>query len=392
MRGVELSEEAAADALSGLRLPHDRDVVDAFARVWWTVLAEPGDGAAGDLVARFGPERALRIALAETDDEWSTARARWQPRVKPSAVRAALDAARRSGAALLIPSDPRWPRRLSDLGAHAPHALWMRGARGGLGEAPTVAIVGARAATPYGESVAAELGAELAAAGVVVVSGAAYGIDGAAHRAALSADGRTVAFLAGGVDRAYPRGHEALLSRIAASGAVLSETPCGTAPTKWRFLSRNRLIAALADAVIVVEAGHRSGSLNTAAHAATLGRALGAVPGPVTSAASAGSHRVLREFAGVCVTSAADVWEMLGENGGAAAGRAAPDRLEGGRTDDMTRLLDALSPRAGRDPGEIARRAGFSTGDAQSLLGLAELEGRVARGEDGLWRTLRERA
>ena len=145
---------------------------------------------------------------------------------------------------------------------------------------------------------------------------------------------------------------------------------------------RNRLIAALADAVIVVEAGHRSGSLNTAAHAAQLGRALGAVPGPVTSAASAGSHRVLREFGGVCVTSAADVREMLGDP------VAAPP-TPGGRTDETSRLLDALSSRVGRDAEDVARRAGFAYADAQALLGLAELDGRAARGEDGLWRSVK---
>ncbi len=382
MTSPDLSTDAAAAALAGIGREPDIDVRDAHARVWWSVLAEPGDGAAGDLVSRFGAEDALRIALSDADDEWSSARARWMPRADPGSIRHALDAARRAGATLLIPSDSRWPHRLDDLGAHTPHVLWVRGDLEWLEASPTVAIVGARAATPYGEAVAADLAAELAASGVIVVSGAAYGIDGAAHRAALTTDGRTVAFLAGGVDRAYPRGHEALLSSIAASGAVISETPCGAAPTKWRFLSRNRLIAALADAVVIVEAGHRSGSLNTAAHAAQLGRALGAVPGPVTSAASAGSHRVLREFDGVCVTSAADVREMLGD-------AVTHGRQEGTRTDDTTRLLDALSARVGRDTEDVARRAGFAYADAQALLGLAELEGRVARGADGLWRSVR---
>jgi DNA processing protein len=381
MTSPDPSTDAAVTALAGIDRAADIDACDAHARVWWSVLAEPGDGAAGDLVMRFGAEDALRIALSDAADEWSSARARWRPRADPGSIRRALDAARRTGATLLVPSDSRWPHRLNDLGAHTPHLLWVRGDLARLDASPTVAIVGARSATPYGEAVAADLAAELAASGAIVVSGAAYGIDGVAHRAALSTDGRTVAFLAGGVDRAYPRGHEALLSRIADTGAVISETPCGAAPTKWRFLSRNRLIAALADAVVVVEAGHRSGSLNTAAHAAQLGRALGAVPGPVTSAASAGSHRVLREFGGVCVTSAADVREMLGE--GVSHGHR-----EATRTDDTTRLHDALSARVGRDAEDVARRAGFAYADAQALLGLAELEGRVARGADGLWRSV----
>ena len=157
-----------------------------------------------------------------------------------------------------------------------------------------------------------ELSADLAGHGVSVVSGAAYGIDGAAHRAALTAGGTTIALLAGGADRPYPAGHGELIERIAASGAVVSEAPCGTTPTKWRFLQRNRLIAALSDATVVVEAGWRSGSLNTAAHAAALSRPLGAVPGPVTSAASAGCHRLLREFDARCVTNSADALELLG--------------------------------------------------------------------------------
>ncbi len=382
MRGAELYPENAATVMFGLGLSENADALEAYARVCWSVLAEPGDGPAGDLVSRFGAVEALRIAVADADDEWSAGRARWRPRAESATVNSALAAARRSGATLLVPSDARWPTRLDDLGVHAPHVLWVRGDPGNLSAGPTVAIVGARAATPYGESVAADLAAGLAAAGVTVVSGAAYGIDGSAHRAALAVDGSTVAFLAGGVDRPYPRGHEGLLSRIASSGAVLSETPCGAAPTKWRFLSRNRLIAAVADAVVVVEAGHRSGSLNTAAHAAQLGRALGAVPGPVTSAASAGSHRVLREFDGVCVTSAADVREMLGAD-------TVPGQRSHDRTGDMTRMMDALSTRVGRDAGDIARRAGFSDAGAQALLGLAELEGRVARGEDGRWRARR---
>jgi DNA processing protein len=214
---------------------------------------------------------------------------------------------------------------------------------------------------------------------VNIVSGAAYGIDGMAHRGALAAGGVTTAWLAGGVERAYPAGHRDLLERIvAAGGAVVSEVPCGSAPTKWRFLSRNRLIAAAADATVVVEAGWRSGSLNTASHAATLGRPLGAVPGPVTSAASAGCHRLLREFDGVCVTGSDDIRELLGMD--------RPGVLfDEGRTDDHTRVCDALSTRVDRSAADIARRAGMATDEATAVLGLLELEGRVTRGARG-WR------
>ncbi|WP_295840055.1 DNA-processing protein DprA [uncultured Microbacterium sp.] len=370
-------DEAAAQALTGVR---DGGDAEAYARVVWSVLVEPGDSVAGALIATHGASEALRRAATATDSEVVAARSRWMPRLRRDLVDAAVDAARRCEARLILPGDVAWPRRLDDLGAHAPVALWRRGSDLEA-DAPVVALVGARASTAYGEGVAADLAADLSTAGVTVVSGAAYGIDGASHRAALSAGGTTIAFLAGGVDRPYPRGHEGLLSRIAAAGAVWSETPCGTPPTKWRFLSRNRLIAAMADAVVVVEAGWRSGSLNTAAHAATLGRALGAVPGPVTSAASAGCHRILREFDGVCVTSAADVREMLGSDAPGEEGRES-------RTDDTTRLLDALSPRSSRTTDEIVRRSGLAPDQAEVLLGFAELEGRAVRDDDG-WRSRR---
>ncbi|MGL4255498.1 MAG: DNA-processing protein DprA, partial [Microbacterium sp.] len=170
-----------------------------------------------------------------------------------------------------------------------------------------------------------------------------------------------------------------LIERIAAGGAVISEVPCGAAPTKWRFLQRNRLIAALSDATVVVEAGWRSGSLNTAGHAASLGRPLGAVPGPVTSAASAGTHRLLREYDAACITSAADVRELLG----LPHARAHDNSLA--HTDDATRVRDALSTRSWRDTSEIARRAGVSVDHAEALLGLLHLEGAATPGPGG-WR------
>jgi DNA processing protein len=213
-----------------------------------------------------------------------------------------------------------------------------------------------------------------------VISGAAYGIDGAAHRAALATGGHTIALLAGGVERPYPAGHASLIERVAHAGAVASEVPCGSMPTKWRFLARNRLIAAMADATVVVEAGWRSGSLNTAAHAADLGRPLGAVPGAITSATSAGCHRLLREYGATCVTSASDVRELLG------LAPETPHEVDGRpRTDERTRVRDALSTRAWRDAAEVARRSGMAADDVEGHLGVMLLEGRVDRDERG-WR------
>jgi DNA processing protein len=241
-----------------------------------------------------------------------------------------------------------------------------------------VAIVGARASSGYGEHVAAEISGDLAATGAVIVSGGAYGIDGAAHRAALGVQGATVAFLAGGVDRAYPAGHQQLLRQIVNQGAVVSELPCGAAPTKWRFLARNRLIAALGHATVVVEAGWRSGSLNTAGHAAALGRPLGAVPGPVTSATSAGCHRLLREYDALCVTSAAEVRELCGVSEAASVAQEAADP-------ERIRLLDAMSARSRASVQELARRSGLAPDRVRALLGILQLE-EEADHDDGGWR------
>ena len=181
-----------------------------------------------------------------------------------------------------------------------------------------VAIVGSRAATAYGAHVATEIAASLSGQGWTVVSGAAYGIDAAAHHGALVAGGATVAVLACGVDHAYPRGHADLLASIAAHGAVISEYPPGQLPQRRRFLARNRLIAALTAGTVVVEAGLRSGALNAARHARELGRPVMAVPGPVTSSASGGCHQLIRDGQATCVTCAADVITDVSPATGAA--------------------------------------------------------------------------
>jgi len=400
--GFDLSIGAARAALAPLGLDlADEEALYRHAVAVWCQLVEPGDSAAGRVVASLGPVEALaRLAAAApfaelTAREDSDARKRWMPRLSARAVSDTLRIAAARGVRLVTRHDPVWPQQLDDLGPHAPMCLWVRGDAAALGRLdPSVAVVGARAASGYGDLVARELAAELAGSGIPVVSGGAYGIDGAAHRAALSAGGLTVALLAGGAERAYPAGHTQLIDHIAATGIVASEVPCGSAPTKWRFLQRNRLIAALSTATVVVEAGWRSGSLNTAGHAAALGRGLGAVPGPITSPGSAGTHRLIRDYGGAaCITSADDVRELLGL---AAASRrdARPTPLAGdaaertedrGRTDDTTRVTDALSARIGRDAEDVARRAGMAVDDVRAMLGLLRLEGSVLAGADG-WR------
>lgn len=393
MNAFDLSAHTARRELGAVVDAADGDdLVTAFARAVWSVLVEPGDGVAGALVAALGPAEALaRViegpsrraaeAAASADltvEQFAQGCGRWRPRL--GGAESALATARRAGAQLVTPEDEAWPLRALDLGPHAPLCLWVRGDPRAVGALlGAVAIVGARAASSYGEHVAAEIAAECAADGTTVYSGAAYGIDAAAHGAALSVGGATVAVMAGGVDRVYPTGNRDLIERIAATGAVIAEVACGTAPTKHRFLARNRLIAALADATVVVEAGWRSGSLNTAHHAQDLGRPLGVVPGPVTSATSMGCHRLLRAGNCTCVTGTDDVRELLGERTGALVGGGGPPSEDDAYTGERTRVLDALSARSARATDEVARRAGFTVGQAAALLGLLELEGRAER-------------
>lgn len=244
------------------------------------------------LLARFEDRRAgLSLRLARADPEGDLAAA------------AAVDAR------YLIPGDEQWPRALDDLGGRAPFGLWIRG--GWRTQAPTVSVVGARACTGYGNQAAGQLSADLARTGAVVVSGAALGVDGAAHRGALAVGGTTVAVLACGIDRSYPASHTALIEAIGQRGAVIAELPPGTSPTRFRFLSRNRLIAALGLGTVVVEAAARSGSLVTARLAAELGRAVFAVPGPVTSRLSTGTNLLLCDGA----APALDARQVLAELG-----------------------------------------------------------------------------
>ncbi len=354
---------------------------------------------AGTLIASMGATKALDAIVSRasievlakavqgevTHEDLEQAVERWLPRLQSRVALLALKQAARYGVRLLVPGDPAWPAGFEDLGPHAPLALWLRGNDSTLVSAATsIALVGARAATGYGEHVAMEASAGLVDRGYTIVSGAAYGIDGMAHRAALASSGQTIAVLAGGVDRFYPSGHEALLTRIVEEGAVVSELPCGAAPTKWRFLQRNRLIAAMSCATVVLEAGWRSGSLNTAGHAAALGRPLGAVPGPVTSAASAGCHRLIREFDAVCVTNADEMAELAPLVLKAPGPESAHESGEAtGSGAEQLRVTDALSVRSARLVDDIAARSGLSIASVQGVLGAMQLEGSASERSSG---------
>jgi DNA processing protein len=279
---------------------HLRSLVsdELLSRVAWSRLVEPGDWRVAALVGEVGAGEALR-ALLDRDVEWM---ARYRPRVAHLDPERDLAGVERLGGRVVLPSNEEWPSLLSLLRAPPP-CLWVRGpARLHEVLGRSVAVVGARAATAYGEHVATDMSCGLVERGFAVVSGLAYGIDAAAHRGALAGDGVSVGIVAGGLDRAYPVAHETLMHRLAESGAVVSEVPPGSAPTRGRFLQRNRLIAALTTGTVVVEAAVRSGSLNTARTAERLGKPVGAVPGPVTSPTSAGCHALVRAGAAVVVT------------------------------------------------------------------------------------------
>lgn len=361
----------------------DLSEAERRARCAWSRLAEPGDAVAAKLVATYGAVEALqrlpglpegapggrfgaRLQALDVDRDW----------------RRGLDV----GARLVIPGDPEWPGGLDDL-AVPPLALWVRGPLPvGVACARSVAIVGARAATAYGESVAAQLGAGLGRRGYAVVSGAAFGIDAAGHRGALAVEAVTIAVLAGGVDRPYPAAHARLLEEIARVGAVVSEAPPGAAPMRQRFLQRNRLIAAMTQGTVVVEAGLRSGSRNTAGTAAELCRVVMAVPGPVTSMSSAGCHEMIRSGMAALVTDTDDAAEMLGAIGeDLAPCRRGPVHDTDGLDHLALRVRDALPAGAGSAATRLAEVAGLGERDVRAALGRLELAGLARRDASG-WR------
>lgn len=257
-----------------------------------------------------------------------------------------------------------------------PAVLWLRGdAPAGLLARRSVAIVGARACSSYGRSVARSLGRELAAAGLVVVSGLARGIDAEAHRGALDAGGLTVAVLGCGIDRDYPAAHRDLASRIAETGLIVSEYEPGVEPAPWRFPARNRIIAGLCQATVVIEARERSGALITADFALEDGREVMVVPGEITSSVSAGSNALLR-LGATPVTGALDVLE--------AYGIEPTVELPAVRAGPAARLLE-LIVEAPASIDELARASGMPPGEVAAALIELELSGRVSEG-DGVFR------
>ncbi|MCH8565381.1 DNA-protecting protein DprA [Nesterenkonia sp. LB17] len=438
-------------------------------------LIEPGDLLAGLALETFRaqhlhalitsehpPSVAERHALAQAAEsaglgprqqDLRVGLERWRTRCGQLRGAADLATMSRLGGGLLIPEDPTWPAQLRDLGPLAPVALWFRGgaeeiASQSLGRLPeptrAVAIVGSREVTDYGIRITAELTQDLVQTGLCVVSGGAYGVDAAAHRAALRAASApvsgsrpgpgsaasaasgtwsgtrpapTLAVLAGGLDRFYPAGNESLLQEVAVTGLLLSEMAPGSAPTRHRFLQRNRLIAALGMVTVITEARWRSGAQSTAHHALTLGREVGVVPGSVFSASSAGCHRLLRETPAQLVRDATDVLTLV--TGGRAygptpagdsdvprpaidhrTGRQAPpsrhtvqpelpgpagrDHPQDGLDEAQRLLLDALPRRGLSAPGKLSSVAGLPLPTVLAELTRLQRSGH-ARTVNGHW-------
>jgi DNA processing protein len=365
---------------------------ELLARVLLTRVIEPGDEAGGRWVRELGVAEVVRRLGEGGAPLPGASGTRWAglvARAQAARPRRDLEAARDAGVRFVSPGDPEWPGQLDDLGDARPLGLWVRGRPSlRMWALRSVAVVGARACTEYGAHMAATLAAGLAEQGWVVVSGGAYGVDGAAHRGALGAGGATVAVLACGVDRPYPRGHTQLISRIAEQGLVIGELPPGDHPTPSRFILRNRVIAALTRGTVVVEAAHRSGSLVTARAAQRLGRHTMGVPGPATSGLSAGVHDLLRGEAAL-VTDVADVVELVGDIGELAPDRRGPvlprDLLEPA----IRQVLAALPGRGTARPDEIARSAQTAQDDAIARLYELRALGYVERHGDG-WKLTRQ--
>lgn len=356
------------------------------ARVAWARIAEPEDPTARALVAAYGVVDGLDIALRGVRSGRAGASDRFLARGRAQDVDRDLEVSAAVGARVLVPGDPEWPTVVDDL-EMPPWALWVQGPLHLPGVTTrSVAVVGARAATAYGEAVAGQIASGLAVRGFTIVSGAAFGIDAAAHRAALAVEGCTVAVLACGVDRSYPAAHTHLLDEIRSRGAVISEVPPGSAPMRTRFLARNRVIAALAQGTVLVEAGLRSGARKTVSATHDLDRPVAAVPGPVTSMVSAGCHEEIRNARAVLVTDAAEVAELLGRIGEDLAPVKRGQRRPGDDLDDVgTRVWQSL-PTAGSRPvsvDRLTRIAGLDVVEVISALGRLETSGDAVRRDDG---------
>ncbi|MFJ7245154.1 DNA-processing protein DprA [Kitasatospora sp. NPDC098652] len=390
---LRYSRAAHADEAGPSAVPEP----ERLARVLLNRLSEPGDAVVGrwlDELPAVDVVRAIREGAVPDHPGLDAARlAAYQARLPGLDPVADLKRVRDVGGRFIIPGDTEWPSQLDDLGDGRPIGLWTTGTGSlRLLALRSVAVVGSRACTAYGAHVAGELAAQLAERGWVVVSGAAYGIDAAAHRGALAVGGMTVAVLACGVDVAYPKGNAELIRRIGEQGLLVSELPPGEHPTRFRFVLRNRVIAALTRGTVVVEAALRSGALSTARRARDLNRHTMGVAGPVTSELSAGVHALIRSGGATLVTDAAEVTELVGAIGDDLAPQSSGPVLPRDLLEPLVaRVLEAVPATAEGAPVErLARQSGLPPDEVlQRLYELASL-GFVER-HGAHWRVVRRR-
>lgn len=363
------------------------ELAEREARRALACVVEAGDPRLAESVARRGaPATWRRVADGSGERAWAA-------RASALDLDQVVAAEGRAGARFIIPGDEEWPEQLEDLarcpitqGAGGPPVgLWVRGRPLARLVSVAVSIVGSRAATRYGERVAEDLAAGLAEAGICVVSGAAFGIDAAAHRGSLALEGPTVAVLACGVDEAYPRQNASLIEQVARQGSLVSEYPPGEHPTRLRFLARNRLIAALSEGTVLVEAAVRSGARNTVTWATGCGRPVMAVPGPVGNVTSFTPHRLIREGEAVLVTSVDDIRELVCQLGTVESGRPRCEHLLDGLGAGERTVYEALPARGGRDIGALALRAGVPVPACLVALGKLADAGLARRRADGQW-------
>ncbi len=365
---------------------------ERHARALLTAIWEPGDIPFGQRVAEIGAVRVVAELRDGSLPRTSTARQGLAAdRARVINVAELLDAAARRGIRFVIPGDAEWPDSLGVLDMVSldnmggqPYGLWLRGP---LDLAETlrrsVSVVGARAASAYGEHVATDVAAGLADRGVAVMSGAAYGIDSAAHRGALAVGGATIAVLACGVDVIYPRGNASLLGRVADEGLIVSEAAPGATPTRPRFLIRNRIIAAATPGTVVVEATPRSGALNTANWADKCSRQVMGVPGPVTSSLSAGVHERIRSSA-TLVTSSAEILELIGPIGtDTAPVPRGPERPRDGLPSAAVTVLEAMPSRGCVTVDELCATTPIAPRECIAALGLLMARGLVQSSPTG---------
>jgi len=407
--GAGVSSSPPAESGGGDRDSVQRNVVhdagavseDEQRRLAWVYLSRVVQGPCAPLSALIESVGVLEAARAVRDRELPDAlRGATRARRDVDRAEADLEVVRRLGGRVVTPDDAEWPAwrmlGLSQLEAGrdpdgaVPLVLWVRGPRSLLEASErALAVVGSRCSTGYGDHVTGDIVGGLAARGWTIVSGAAFGIDAMAHRVALAVGGPTIAVLACGVDRPYPAQHDRLLAEIAETGLVVSEYPPGAVARKHCFLARNRVVAALSDGVLVVEAGMRSGARNTVKWARRIGRPALAVPGPVSSAASAGCHHMIREGEALLVTRAEEVIAEAGPlrlsvPGSATSPTAATAAAAAGRlTGDEATVYTALPGSDSCLPSELAVRTGLATSAVRAALVALELDGLAATDDTG---------